>query len=166
MMKTHEIHKAFFSYLEGLFPASARIGDEKPRLFQDGYCGTCQHWSLLNSAGLHHIAITGPPSEYDEILEHMNGKKRYVYEGEEYTDTYSDYLFYGWCRRYPPTPRSGYYIGSIRSLFSRLIRYIPMRVSEYEFPLVTHECSCGEWKEAEWVADFIKRNQSSGIKPI
>jgi hypothetical protein len=40
---------------------------------------------------------------------------------------------------------------------SFLSRNIPQKVSEYDFPLMPHNCSCGEWKEGQWLADFVQK---------
>jgi putative acetyltransferase len=70
---------------------------------------------------------------------------------------YRDHRFYGWCKRFPPFQRSGYSIIGFRSLFSFLSRNIPQKVSEYDFPLMPHNSSCGEWKENRWVAEIDGR---------
>jgi hypothetical protein len=155
-MHNEKIHEAWWDYLKGIFEFSF---DDVPYLFRDPHCGTCSHWFLINEDGLHNLAVTSSPNEYDEIIKDLSGKRIYTYrEKSEIKDTYRDYRFYGWCKRFPPVQRSGYSILGFRSLFTFMSRNIPKKVAEYDFPLMPHDSSCGEWKENSWVAIFINEN--------
>jgi len=158
-MDTEQIHEAWWNYLkEELDPRTTAFPSELPYLFREPHCATCSYWFLINGEGLHHLAITSSPKEYDEIINDLSGKRIHAYrEKGRVIDTYQDHRFYGWCKRFPPFQRSGYSIIGFRSLFSFLNRNIPQKVSEYDFPLMPHNSSCGEWKENSWVADFISK---------
>jgi hypothetical protein len=77
-------------------------------------------------------------------------------------DSYRDHEFYGWCKRYPPRHQDSYAIISFRSLFSILSRKIPKKIADYQFPILSHENTCGEWKQGDWVQKFIIDNK---VKP-
>jgi hypothetical protein len=110
-------------------------------LFRGAYCGTCTHWFLINEDGLDHLATEASPREYyDEIIRDLNGKRIKDYkEHGKIMDVYSDYRFYGWCRRFPPVQRRGYSILRFRSLLTFLSDHVPKKVAEYDFPLMPHD---------------------------
>jgi hypothetical protein len=160
-MHSQQIHEAWWNYLKDkLDPRNRALPSELPYLFSEPYCATCSHWFLINEDGLYHLAVTSSPDEYDEILNDLSGKRICTYrEKGEIKDTWLDHRFYGWCKRFPPVQRNGYSILRFRSLFSFLSRNIPQKISEYDFPLMPHDCSCGEWKEDNWVSDFVNKNR-------
>jgi hypothetical protein len=162
-MHSEQIHKAWWNYLKDMLdPRTTDQPSELPYLFSEPHCATCFHWFLVNEHGLHHLADTSSTREYDGIIEDLSGKRICAYREEgEIKDTYRDYRFYGWCRRFPPSQRSGYPVIGFRSLFTFLSRHIPRRISEYDFPLMPHNCSCGEWKEDRWVADFVGEHRGN-----
>ena len=132
---------------------------EIPQLFRKPYCGTCSHWFLINKEGLHHLAVTSSPKEYEEILNDIDGKRHGIIRERDEVDVYTFFRFYGWCKRFPPMHRQSYSIIKFRTIFSLLNNSIPKKVSEYDFPLMPHESVCGEWREAKWVDDFVTENK-------
>ncbi len=159
-MHNEQIHESWRKYLEDMFANSLVPSDDMPYLFSDPHCGTCAHWFLINEDGLHHLAVTSSPSEYDEIIRDLSGERICVYrEKGEYVDSYRDHRFYGWCKRFPPVQRGGYSILRFRSLFTFLNRNIPQKIAEYDFPLMPHNSSCGEWKEDNWLSDFVQKHK-------
>lgn len=157
MIYNEQIRESWWKYLKDEFEFST---ESPPYLFRDPHCATCCHWFLINEEGLHHLSITSSPTEYDEIINDLKGKRHYtVREEGEIIDSYMDYRFYGWCRRFPPAQRNNYSIFSFRTLFTFLKRNIPQKVAEYDFPLMPHISSCGEWKESNWVPEFIKEQK-------
>ena len=160
-MRSEQIHEAWWNYLKDeLDPRTTAFPSELPYLFREPHCGTCFHWFLINEDGLHHLAVKSSPDEYDERITDISGNRIGIYrEKGKIKDTYRDYRFYGWCRRFPPVQRSGYSVLRFRSLFAFLSRKIPQKIAEYDFPLMPHNCSCGEWKEDDWVADFVNKNK-------
>jgi hypothetical protein len=157
-MHDEQINEAWWTYLKDTFDSPIR-GDELPIIFREPHCGTCSYWFLINNDGLDHVSKTSSPAEYDEIIKGLSGKRLFTYQDSKITDGWFDYRFYGWCKRFPPVQRSEYSILRFRSLFSFLIRRIHYKVAEYDFPLMPHDCSCGEWKRNKWVLDFINRNK-------
>ena len=159
-MKTREIQEAWRNYLKGLFEHS--ICQERPYLFRSNYCATCSHWSLLNEDGLRSI---DDPREYDEVVAGMSGRKIQFYDdGAGNRDVYSSHEFYGWCKRYPPQPKRKYSIIGFRSLFTLVNRTISQKVSSYDFPLISQDDSCGEWRKDDWVDPFLKEYEGK-VKP-
>ena len=127
-MHNEQIHEAWWSYLKEMFEFS--FGEEVPILFESPHCGTCAHWFLINEDGLNHLAITSYPKEYDEIIKELSGNRVYAHREKGIVeDTYRDYRFYGWCKRYPPFQRSGYSIISFRSLFTLLSIFLTLAMS-------------------------------------
>lgn len=190
-MDTEQIHEAWWSYIEDMLnPRTTAFPLELPYLISEPHCATCLHWFLIDEQGLNHLAVTSSPNEYDKIINDLSGKrfgvnkeydkickeydkiinnlsgKRFeaYKEKGEVIDAYQDYRFYGWCKPFPPIQRSGYSVISLRSLFSFLSRNIPEKVSEYDFPLMPHDCSCGEWNEDHWVAEFISKYRPKAQK--
>jgi hypothetical protein len=156
VMYNEQVREAWWAYLSDMFPDP--LG-ELPYFFRDPYCGTCTHWFLINEDGLRHLALTSSPKEYDEIVNDMSGNRTGVYrEKGVIKDTYRDHRFYGWCKRFPPVQRSGYSIIGFRTLFTFLSRNIPQKNAEYDFPLMPHSSSCGEWKQGSWVSDFVNKH--------
>lgn len=152
-MNNEMIHESWWNYLKSM--SESRIGD-MPYLFRDPHCGTCSHWHLIDEDALHNIAVTSSPKEYDEIFEGMSGKRLCVHrEKGNVQDTYRDYRFYGWCKRFPPMHRGGYSVIGFRSFFTLLSRRVPNKISEYDFPLMPHDNTCGEWQEDKWVKNFL-----------
>ena len=163
MLSNEQIQKSWWNYLKKMFPPLP--GERLPYLFSDPHCGTCAHWFLIDYDGLHHLAITSSPSEYDNIVDDLKGNHIFDYRvNGEVEDVYTDYCFYGWCKRSPPVQRSGYSVVGFRSVFSFLSRNIPQKIAKYGFPLMPHDCSCGEWKENHWVADFVNKHMPASKK--
>ena len=113
-------------------------------IFATPRCATCKYWRLLHRDGMDQIPN---PDEIELIEKGLTGK----YEGHE---------FFGWCKRYPPQHRESYSIISYRSIFSLLTRNIPKKISDYQFPLMSHTNFCGEWSKDEWVEGFIEKQRA------
>ena len=158
-MDSEQIHETWWNYLKYMLdPMTTAFPLELPYLFSEPHCGTCSHWFLINGEGLNYLATTSSPREYDKIINDLNGKRMRTYrERGKVIDSYRDHRFYGWCKRFPPLQRGGYSVIGFRSFYSFLSRNIPQKLSEYDFPLVPHDCSCGEWKENAWVPNFISK---------
>ena len=155
-MHNDQIHEAWRNYLKGMFEFSI---DDIPYLFRDAHCVTRFHWFLIDEEGFYNLAVTSSPKEYDEIINDLSGNRVCTYkEKGEIKDTHRDQRFYGWCKRFPPVQRGKYSILGFLSLFTFLSRSIPQKVADNDFPLMPHDCSCGEWKENKRVADFVKEN--------
>ena len=156
-MHNEQIHEAFWKYLKNAFQYPT--GEELPLEFRDSYCITCTYWFLINEAGLYHLAVTSP-NEHDEILRDLSGKRIETYrEKGDIKDVYSTHRFYGWCKRFPPSQRNSYSVIRFRTIFSLINSNVPRNIAEYDFPLMPHDSSCGEWKEGPWVAEFISKHK-------
>lgn len=154
-MHGEKIKETWTKYNQDMFKYSF---NEVPNLFQTPRCNTCSHWNLLGEEALHHISISSP-KEYDEIIRGLEGKRIRTFKSEgKIEDVYSDFRFFGYCKRYPPASKGGYSIVGFRTLFTLLNRYIPKRIGEYGFPLMPHDEFCGEWNKGKWVDDWIKDN--------
>jgi len=157
-MGTTEYEEEWQNYLKNFFQgiAAPLLVDEDsglPYLFASPICATCQYWYPIHRDGLNQLPA---PHEYDLVEKGLNGKIiKTVSLGEGEHDAYSDHVFYGWCKRYPPTNRDTYSIIGFRSLFSLVSRKIPQKVADYQFPLLSHTNTCGEWKQGEWVESFV-----------
>ena len=117
-------------------------------------CGNCKHWKLIDDEGMTNIQS---PDDFNRI---DSGLEERVYRSIRLSDgtveVYSVQLFYGWCKRYPPKPRYNYSIKKSLSLFARLYLKVPQKISDYNFPLLSHENECGEWQASEDIK-LIKR---------
>ena len=128
-MNREEIYETWWSYLKDeLDPRTTAFPSELPYLFREPHCGTCSHWYVKEFGG-----------------KQIKG----YWEKGEVVDTYSESLFYGWCKRFPPVQRSP---NSSFNLFKKDASQIN---STYDFPVVPHEQSCGEWNEGDWVKELI-----------
>jgi hypothetical protein len=155
-MHNEEITKTWWNYLRDLFALGGT-----PPLFELPHCATCSYWFLIDEEGLHHIALTSSPKEYDKIIDGLSGKLITAFKVDgKVEDVYQTHRFYGWCKRFPPVPRGGYSIIQFRSFASLLNRYIHRNISQYCFPLMPEDEWCGEWNKAKWVDSFIKTNTS------
>jgi len=98
-------------------------------LFKYPYCGTCKFWTLIDEDGL---AAIQDQQEYDKVIQGIEGNiLRAVRDNGSVIDTYTTWLFFGFCKRYPPqSPR-------------------PIHIADYDFPLLSHWNTCGEWIAAK-----------------
>ena len=151
-MHAERIRGLWKDYLEDLFKYSL---SKPPFLFETPYCGTCFYWNLLNADAMEIIEVIAP-NEYEAICRGMEGKiiKAYREDGE-IKDTYNEHRFFGFCKRYPPSLMQGNSIIKFNSLLSLKNIKVPMILSGYKFPVMPHDEWCGEWKQGEWVADFM-----------
>ena len=163
-MEAEEYEENWQNYLKNFFQgiAAPLLVDEEsglPYLFANPVCATCQFWHPIHRDGLNQLPA---PHEYDLVEKGLNGKiLKTVSLGEGEHDAYNDHVFYGWCKRFPPTNRDTYSIIGFRSLFSLVSRRIPLKVADYQFPLLSHLNTCGEWKKGQWVEGFISENKKT-----
>ena len=161
-MEDDHNEEAWQEYLVNFFQgiAAPLLTDDEsglPYIFSNPLCATCQYWYPVHRDGLNQIHA---PQENDIIEKGMQGKiLNTVSLGGGVNDAYESHIFYGWCKRYPPQQQDTYTIISFRSLFSLIARKIPLKISDYQFPLISHENTCGEWKQGNWVVDFINANK-------
>ena len=134
---------------------------ELPPIFATPRCATCKYWRLLHRGGMDQIPN---PDEIELIEKGLTGKimKSISFRvgTRDVDDVYADHEFFGWCKRYPPQHRESYSIIGFRSIFSLLTRNIPKKISDYQFPLMSHTNFCGEWSKAEWVEGFIEKQRA------
>jgi len=160
-MHNEEIFKRWNDYIDGNIKYNILGG--LPYLFKSTHCGTCSHWYLLCEDSIHYLACEAP-KDYDKIIKGIKGEIVRAYKEDGVVkDVYSDFCFYGWCKRFPPSRRTGYSIISIRTLFTRLIRHIPQHLFEYSFPIMPHDERCGEWQKAPWVDERLEKSSSRNI---
>jgi len=162
MMDREKFEKAWNEYLKDLFHglfASIGFDDETelPFLFAYPHCATCTFWYPIHRDGIDQLLA---PHEIERVEAGLQGKLyKDVSLGDDEYDHYTYYEFYGWCKRYPPPHRDCYSIISFRSLFSLISRKIPQKLADYQFPILIHTNTCGEWKQGNWVKEFIKENK-------
>ena len=115
------------------------IAKERDSLESEGYlfteplCGTCKHWMLISEEELLFIKDR---KEYSYIIKGMQGSITKIHkEDDELVDTFQVSVFHGWCKRYPPKPNSS---------------QNPLKRSDYNTPLVSHENTCGEWAKDKY----------------
>jgi hypothetical protein len=151
-MNREKIRGSWQKYIDGLFEYSL---SEPPFLFEGPCCATCAYWHLLGEDELEAISIFSP-AEYKSLCEGIEGKivKAYKEEGE-IKDVYTDHLFHGFCKRYPPSLVDTNSTIRFRPIFSFINGKIPAILSTNAFPLMPHKQWCGEWKQAEWVKEIL-----------
>lgn len=149
-------------YLKGLlqgFTAAISFDDETglPFLFAYPHCATCYFWYPIHRGGLNHLSN---PDEIEYVEAGLQGKLlNSISLGNDHSDTYWNHAFFGWCKRYPPRHRDYYSIVGFRTLFTLVSRIIPSKIADYQFPVLSHINTCGEWKQGDWVEKFIKENK-------
>ena len=132
----------------------------QPHLFSRPYCATCTHWHLLDEDSLNAISIYSP-KEHEQICRGMKGEIIRPYEEDgQIVDTYTDHIFYGFCKRFPPTWPESDSITKIR-LLSIINVKRPRLVTGYRFPVLPHEEWCGEWKQDKWVTEVLSEKQKA-----
>lgn len=163
-MDREKAEDAWQKYLRNFFQgiAAPLMVDEEsdlPYLFANPHCATCAHWHPIHLDGLNQLSA---PHELNHIEAGLQGKiLKTVSLGNGEHDVYKDHEFYGWCKRYPPTYRDSYSIIGFRTVFSLVSRKIVQKISDYQFPLMSHMNYCGEWKQGDWVEDFINANKKT-----
>ena len=79
-MDTEQILEAWWNYLKGMLdPKTTAFPSELPYLFGEPHCATCLHWFLIDGEGLHHLATTSSPREYDGMIDDLSGKRIRAY---------------------------------------------------------------------------------------
>ncbi len=122
-------------------------------------CGTCKYWHLVDEDTLEVVAAYSP-KEYEFMRRGMKeGHIKGYEENGQVVDTYPDHIFYGFCKRFPPTIAESHSKLSFPSLSLADIKR-PDILSGYRFPFLPHKESCGEWKQGEWVARALSKTQS------
>jgi hypothetical protein len=166
-MLNEQIRETWWKHLNDMFDPLLLVIEDLPYLFRDPNCATCFHWFLMNEDGLDHLANTSP-KEYQEVLTDLRGERIYhIREKDQMDDVYRSHRFYGWCKRFPPLfQHRGYSVIGFRSLFTFLSRHVPKKISEYDFPLMPFDSSCGEWKESPWVEDFVTKHKEKPISEV
>lgn len=148
-MDKEKISELWAKYINESFESSVT---QPSHLFSRPNCATCTHWHLADEDTLEMISIYSP-KEYEQICRGMEGKITKAYEEDGRTEgSYNVYMFYGFCKRFPPTCPESDSISRI-GLFSITNVKIPRILSGYRFPILPHEERCGEWKQDEWVKE-------------
>ena len=158
-MNSEEIYNKWQDFLRNELDPSGMLSPlDLPFLFSNPCCATCSYWFLLNGEELHLLGMTSIPRIYENIINGFNGKQTMYYKDKEDLDVFNIYRFYGKCKRFPPSHRNEYYCPRAWSFFSFFKKNILQKYYAYDFPLLPHDCSCGEWKQDGWVKDFIMEN--------
>lgn len=156
-MNKEKIRELWEKYINELFEYSIT---QPPHLFSMPNCATCTHWHLLDEDVLEMISIHSP-REFEYVFRGMEGKIIKAYkENGEIKDTYNDYKFYGYCKRFPPALLESDSVLKI-GFFSITNVKIPGILSGYRFPIMPHEEKCGEWKQDEWVRKMLSERQKA-----
>lgn len=113
----------------------------KGQIYKMPMCGNCKHWYVLNEEDLK----TVEPRQQEQISKGFEGLL--IRSSPVADEVYTTHLFFGWCKRFPPIHRTEH---STKPFLSRLITRIPMRIADYDFPIMSHENKCGEWSGQEW----------------
>ena len=131
---------------------------QPPPLLAEPSCATCKHWHIFRDDTMEMISIY-TPKEYEQICRGMKGEiiKAYNEKGE-FVDTYNEYIFYGHCKRFPPTlpesdsiTRKGF-LSNINIKRSNLM-------AGYIFPVLPQKEVCGEWKRNSWVEERLSERK-------
>jgi hypothetical protein len=157
-MNKEQIKESWQKYIDDLFKYST---SKPPYLFKTPYCATCTYWYLLGEDELEAISIYSPV-EYESICRGMEGKivKAYKEEGEV-KDVYTDHLFHGFCKRYPPSLVEPNSTIRFRMFFSFLNVKMPAILSRNAFPVMPHQQWCGEWKQGEWAKEILPEKDNA-----
>lgn len=156
-MNKEKIKELWTQYINETFQNAST---QPPYLFRGPNCATCLYWHLIDEDSLKMVSIYSP-KEYEHICHGMEGKIiRLHKEYGQIKDTYNDHMFYGFCKRFPPTwPESD---SKTRiGLFSITNVKMPKVLSGYRFPFLPHEEQCGEWKQGEWVKEVLSEKLKS-----
>jgi hypothetical protein len=152
-MSKEKILESWQKYINDLIECSL---SKLPFLFKAPYCATCAYWHLLGEDELEALSIYSP-GEYESLCRGIEGKiiKAYREDGEV-KDVYTDHLFHGFCKRYPPSLVDTNSTIRFKLLFSFVNVKIPAILSRNAFPIMPHDQRCGEWKRDKWVKQFLK----------
>lgn len=156
-MDKEKIRELWAKYINESFEYSI---EQPPHLFVKPNCATCVHWHLVDEDTLEMISIRSP-KEYEAICRGMEGKIIRTYEEDGQTQgMYNVHMFYGFCKRFPPTWPESDSITRIGLFITTNVK-TPRVLSAYRFPFLPHEEECGEWKQGEWVREVLSEKQKA-----
>jgi hypothetical protein len=152
-MDNETIHKLWTEYVDFFCNYVPTGGWGSSPLFDKPSCATCTHWHIFQEETMEVISKYAP-EVYEHICQGMKGKSTPYKEDGKVVDSYNEYIFYGYCKRFPPTLPESDSITK-KGIFSSKNIKTPRLLPGYIFPVLPQEEVCGEWKQSSRVKDLL-----------